>query len=141
MYSFYIRSTGKLEYLKIHLPAEYADPQNTTVAIAKLLKVCPKLHVLDLDMTMAESVEKDCILAHCQTLRSLMLGTGTSGRNHSVAVMKAILEACTKLKWLAINMPWVNLGALTALGAEIEMSGIFTDMLVSLDARLSNYCC
>jgi len=131
--SYYARGIGELTWLYIILPDQIKDPQNSVKAIEALLKVCSKLIELQLELSGHGFVAKDCILAHCQKLQCLSIGTGGSqSRYFSVMEMTAILRACIHLKYLAVNMPAVDLGSITELGTGFYPEGEFADMLVNV---------
>lgn len=132
--SYYTIGVGELADLHIILPYRLEEPRNSVRAIEELLKVCPKLKSLQLELSRHGPVAKDCILAHQQRLRWLMMGTGESEIHSylSVTDMTAILRACVHLKQLAINMPATNLGLITKLGTSFYPEGEFADMLVSI---------
>ena len=130
--SYYTSGIGELTELYIILPYQLEEPENSVKAIESLLKVCPKLEDLQLDLSRHGFVAKECILAHCQTLECLMLGTGKSKicSHFTVTEMTAILRACIHLKYLAVNMPACDLGTITELGTGFHPKEEFADMLV-----------
>lgn len=113
--SFYTSNVGKLEDLIVILPMELTESENTVQAIELLLKTCPKLSDLQLDLSAHRLVAKHSVMAHHKTLESLMLGTADSGsgRYYSAADLNSILNGCTKLEALAIDMPPLDLGPIS----------------------------
>ena len=113
--SFYTRNTGQLEELIFILPVHMKEPKRTVQAIDALLKTCPKLTHLQLDLSVHGLVARDSVLAHCKTLTELIMQSGmTEGGNYfPIADITAILKACTKLTTLAIDMPSLGLGSIS----------------------------
>lgn len=137
---YYTNSGGDLEELRIGLLVRLEepgrrleDPRRSVVAIEELLEVCPKLRVLRLALASDALVAKDYIVAHSQTLHSLTIGIGRSElcRHYSPAEMSALLHACSKLKWLALDMPIVRLEPVPEPGLSLFLDGEFADVLVS----------
>jgi len=91
------------------------EPKRTVQAIDALLKTCPKLTHLQLDLSVHGLVARDSVLAHCKTLTELIMQSGmTEGGNYfPIADITAILKACTKLTTLAIDMPSLELGSIS----------------------------
>lgn len=123
--SFYTDNTGDLSGFSIAVPTPPYQAPESIQAVEKLLRACPQLESLQLDLSQHGFVAKDCILAHCQTLIKLWISTGVSSLDDHLSAedMGSILGACNKLSELAINMP--SLGAGASLDAE------FVNMLVS----------
>jgi hypothetical protein len=123
--SFYTDNTGDLDELLIEFPTQLDQALETVQAVEKLLRACPQLESLQLDLSQHGFVAEDCILAHCQTLTTLWISTGLSSLDGFLSAkdMGSILGACNKLNALAINMP--SLGAVASLDTE------FVNMLVS----------
>ncbi|KAI4638152.1 hypothetical protein J4E93_010462 [Alternaria ventricosa] len=113
--SFYTHNAGQLEELIIALPTRMENPKHTVQAIDTLLKTCPKLTYLQLDLSVHGLVARDSVLVHCKTLTELMMESGmTEGGNYfPIADITAILKACTKLTALAIDMPTLELGCIS----------------------------
>ena len=122
---FYTDNTGDLNELSIAVPTPPYQAPESIQAVEKLLRACPQLESLQLDLSQHGFVAKDCILAHCQTLIKLWISTGVSSLDDHLSAedMGSILGACNKLNELAMNMP--SLGAGASLDAE------FVNMLVS----------
>jgi hypothetical protein len=121
----YSEIPGALELLSIQLPTNISQPVETIRSIETLLKVCPKLLELALELAKCNLVSKDCLLSHADTLCSLVVGTFPSEQPvyFSRYDLGVILKACTKLKWLAINLPPVDLGLITELGQNFRLDG------------------
>jgi hypothetical protein len=125
LFSFYTDNTGDLNELSIAVPTLPYQAPESIQTVEKLLRACPQLESLQLDISQHGFVAKDCILAHCQTLIKLWISTGVSSLDDHLSAedMGSILGACNKLNELAMNMP--SLGAGASLDAE------FVNMLVS----------
>jgi hypothetical protein len=128
--SFFTDNTGDLDELLIEFPTQLDQALETVQAVEKLLRACPQLESLQLDLSQHGFVAEDCILAHCQTLTTLWISTGLSSLDGFLSAkdMGSILGACNKLNALAINMP--SLGAVASLDTE------FVNMLVSSSPRI-----
>jgi hypothetical protein len=113
--------------------ADLDQPKDTIQALEKLLKVCPKLSELNLELDKHELVAKECLLAHAETLCSLVVGAEGEETitGFPVEDVKIILKACMKLKWLALHLPNVHLGSLGRLGANYQFGTRFESVLVS----------
>jgi hypothetical protein len=142
--SFYTHSSGDLK--AFHLDSDIENPKETIKATETLLRVCPKLEKLELDFSRHGVIDVNCIVAHSDTLYSLVVGTGESESklHFSVADMKVMLKPCTKLKWLGTNLPPLNLGSVEKLGADFRLDGTdtasveFENMLVSSTVNRHN---
>ncbi|CAN9268568.1 unnamed protein product [Alternaria alternata] len=135
--SFFIDNTGELDELMIALPMRLDQPPETIQAMERLLRVCPKLQVLLMDLSKHGPVAKDCVLAHCQKLISLLMSTWrlSSGGQFSARDMSFILEACTKLESLAVNISSWCIRDLPKLEAGFRLDADFEDMLTSISAN------
>jgi len=131
--SFYTRNTGQLEELIVILPIQMKKRKRTVQAIDALLKTCPKLTHLQLDLSMHGLIARDSVLAHCKTLTSLMMESGMSegGNYFPIADITAILKACTKLTTLAIDMPILELGSISDPADGFSPDGEYAHVLVS----------
>lgn len=140
--SFYTCGTGDLESLAILLPTELQEPIVTIEAIDDLLMVCSKLRSLWLDFLQHGFVAKMSVLAHCQTLRALTIGTGNSDldSHFPVADMKDLLGACTELRMLGVNMPVLRAQMDAWPDMSINIYGEFADILVLACLHYLIYC-
>jgi hypothetical protein len=130
---FYAKDTGKLRALHIDMIADLNQPKDTIQALEKLLKVCPKLSELNLELDKHEVVAKECLLEHAETLCSFVVGAEGEETitRFPVEDVKIVLKACMKLKWLALHLPSVHLGPLGRLGADYQFGTCFESVLVS----------
>jgi hypothetical protein len=128
--SFYTDNTGDLNELLIDVPTQLDQAPETIQAMERLLKICPRLQVLQLDLSGHRLIAKDCILAHCQTLVSLWISTRSEDQ-FSARDMESVIGACTKLNRLAVNMPRKDMDNLPKLEAGFRLDVDFADMLVS----------
>jgi hypothetical protein len=141
----YVETAGKLRQLSISLPYDIDNQEGTIGSIERLLKVCPGLLDLELELTECNIVDKSCILPHAKMLRSLSIGTAPfeaedfdQSQYYSTKDLGVILKSCTKLTGLAINLPPINLGCISELGYGFDLNvkqsrnADFADTLVSL---------
>jgi hypothetical protein len=141
----YVERAGKLRQLSISLSYHLDNQEGTVGSIERLLNVCPGLLDLELELTEYNIVDKSCILPHAKTLRSLTIGTAPfeaedfdQSQYYSTKDLRVILEACTKLTGLAINLPPINLGCISEFGYGFDLIAKqgeyadFADTLVSL---------
>ncbi|KAI4645486.1 uncharacterized protein J4E78_009398 [Alternaria triticimaculans] len=115
----YLSHLSDLEiFFPLHSPHPYSDIQ----AVQHFLETGPKLDKLTLDVSRHALINKDAIIAQSK-LKSLELGTGEErgGRSFAVEDVKAILNACTELADVAINLPDVSLGPLIDLAHDFRL--------------------
>jgi hypothetical protein len=114
---YYNKNSEVLEELCISLPWHSSEPGADTHAIERFLKDGPKVQDLELDVSHHTLLDKACFIAQASSLKSLVLSTGRArqAKTYGVEEMKAILDACQKLKYLAVNLPEVRLGPIMDL--------------------------
>ncbi|KAI4607080.1 hypothetical protein J4E80_009810 [Alternaria sp. BMP 0032] len=135
--SYYTSGVGELGSIYIVLPAQLGEPVKSVKAIENLLKVCPKLEALQLQLSGHGCIAKECVLSHSQKLKWLMMGTGESQSRTSFSAtdMTIIIRTCIHLEYLAVNMPVVNLGSIAKLGTAFHPEGEFADTLAVLSTH------
>jgi hypothetical protein len=130
--AFYSQNPGKLERLRLNLFKVLFQHKETVYSIETFLKTCPKLTELVIKAQEHESINKACILAHADTLSSLLLEKVIPRPElyFSVQDMASILKACSKLTQLATNFPAIDLGSITNLTTSLSFGrGDAGDML------------
>jgi hypothetical protein len=110
--TFFASNSGRLSELQLVLRERMNEGLETVHAFEKLLMVCPKLSVLEIDLSCHSMVSKESILSHADTLITLILGTGSSPdpRYISVDHVREVVRGCGQLEELAMNLPSVHLG-------------------------------
>jgi hypothetical protein len=121
--SFYTHSTGELRAGSITLPDGLDQPAGTIESIERLLRVCPKLGELELDLYGNGFINVTPIVSHFDILYSLVAETGgpETNEHYSVVDIQVMLKACTKLKWLGIFLPTVELGSITEISTNSRL--------------------
>jgi hypothetical protein len=116
-------SVRALNWLEIGLPWDLDDSEESVVAIESLLKACPILSDLDLDVADSRLVSMSAILRHAEGLKNLVLGTGERSEPgiYDVSDMAKLLQRCQVLGSLGINMPRALLGRITDLGMSFRL--------------------
>jgi hypothetical protein len=140
--ALYAKKSGVLEELHVGPFAPVGEDQQSLDAVERFLKICPKLTEIVLDFGLL--IQKECVLAHADTVCSLMVADRSSGpfssTHLSVQDVESILKACTKLEQIAIDFPVFNLGYVTEAGtwwrlnrldAESTVMTEYESMLVS----------
>jgi hypothetical protein len=94
--------------------------QSTMDAVERFLRTCPSLSDLFLDKSGSTLVDRACVRAHHKTLASLSLLTSHWPLNlrtqscYSAQDLDFMLERCSKIKLLALDLPLVDLGHLNS---------------------------
>lgn len=112
-----------LSDLEIVFPWHLSNPDTDVQAIQRFLETGPKLGKLTLDVSHHALIIKDAIIAQSTKLKSLELGTRDDrpARSYAVEEVEAILDACSELTHIAINLPAVSLGPLIDLAYDFHL--------------------
>jgi hypothetical protein len=117
-------ASGKLKTFSIRLVSGIGEPTEMLSSIENLLKICPKLTNLTLDLGDCELIDKSCLLSHAETLRALVIGNHQKWKPlyFSAADLRSILVSCSRLKYLALNSPEVDLGKIDQLATSFHLN-------------------
>ncbi|KAI4607076.1 hypothetical protein J4E80_009806 [Alternaria sp. BMP 0032] len=109
--------------LEIFFPSNSPHPANDIQAVQHFLETGPKLEKLIVDVSCHALINNNAIIAQSNKLTLLQLGTDEdkAGRSYAVEDVKAILDACTELADVAINLPAVSLGSLIDLAHDFKL--------------------
>lgn len=138
------RPHSRLTKLKHEFERAGSGKHYMTPSTRRFLKVCPKLTSLDISTAKELLIDKECIIAHAETLRILIIDTGhLGGKNYAVNDLKSILDACARPEVLQIDVPDVKLGDVKVPGMAFMLNRktgaayANTDMEASLLSRIN----
>jgi hypothetical protein len=114
---------GTLTNLTINLDWYLVEPNDTITSIERFLKATSGLRYISIEVNSYPLIDKDSFSNHCNSLTSLILGTGQSRRPRAYTAhdVAHISTKCSKLEGLAINLPCVSFGPIIELAATFKM--------------------
>jgi hypothetical protein len=120
-------SRGFLKTLRLEYDWSEVASTEIATAIGRFLEVCPRLSHLDVRMANQPMIDKKSIIANAATLQTLQLRTGYwprhhKGQNYSSQDVKAIVDACTRLELLGLELPPAKLGTVDELPEDFRLS-------------------
>jgi hypothetical protein len=121
---WYSSNTGNLTEVAFELEDDDQDKEETIQALENFLTSCFGFRHLEVYGQVYRSINVEAIVRHGTTLSTLILGSeDQSGvmQHYPVPDIKMLLDGCPKLKYLAINLPNVDLGNVEDLAENLDL--------------------